>query len=102
MVVSKLDQLAPSSDKEAVNAALTMVEDRFKRERARGSWEVFGIASSPEVNTSFAVRFGVSELFGSWLSDPVQSEVRNQRVRVAAGGIASLGPAWAPERYIHE
>ena len=100
MVVSKLDQFAKASDPESVQAAMRAVEGRFEKDRARRTWEFFGVASSPAVDKSFALRFGLPELFGSWLNEPEQVQLPTPPIRVKTGPLSILGPAWAPERYV--
>jgi hypothetical protein len=100
MVISKIDQLSPDTAERSLADAKSTVNSRFTKEAQRPSFEFREVAASPAPNTTFPMRFGLPELFESWLAEPELESSAFPRIRVQRGRLVhQLGLAWMPERY---
>lgn len=102
-VVSKIDQLLPDAGtEESLRAIEAKVRERLASDVRPADFQFRAIAASPAPETTVPTRFGVSELFGSWLADDGDFASSPMKVKTAGARLMHrLGEVWMPERYEH-
>jgi hypothetical protein len=101
VVVSKVDQLVENNvSPEALEGVRSTVAARFTKESQREGFEIREIAASPAQDTTVAIRFGVPDLFESWLNEPETDPPAMPRLKVNGDRLMHrLGEVWLPERF---
>ena len=101
LVVSKVDQLVGNDvSPAALEGVRSAVAARFTKESQRESFEIREIAASPAQNTTVPMRFGVADLFKSWLTEPEIDSPVMPRLKVNGERLMHrLGEVWLPERF---
>jgi hypothetical protein len=63
-------------------------------------FEIREIAASPDPETTVPMRFGVADLFGSWLAEAEVDPLVLPRLKVSGERLMHrLGEVWLPERF---
>jgi hypothetical protein len=101
LVVSKVDQLVGNNvSPDALEGVRTTVAGRFTKESQRQGFEIREIAASPAQDTTVPVRFGVADLFSSWLAEAEVDPPELPRLKVNGERFMHrLGEVWLPERF---
>ncbi len=101
VVVSKVDQLVGNNvSAGALERVSASVAARFTKESQRRGFEIRQIAASPAQDTTVPVRFGVDNLFGSWLTEVQSVPPVLPKLKVGSKRFMHrLGEAWLPERF---
>lgn len=101
VVVSKVDQLVGNNvSTDALEGVRSTVAARFTKESQRQGFEIREIAASPAQDTTVPMRFGVADLFQSWLNDPEIDSPTMPRLKVNGDLLMHrLGEVWLPERF---
>jgi len=101
LVVSKVDQLVGNgTSPEALEGVRASVAARFTKESLMQGFEIREIAASPDPETTVPMRFGVADLFGSWLAEAEVDPLVLPRLKVSGERLMHrLGEVWLPERF---
>ena len=101
LVVSKVDQLVGNNvSPAALEGVRSTVAARFTKESQREGFEIREIAASPAQDTTVPMRFGVADLFKSWLTEPEIDSPVMPRLKVNGERLMHrLGEVWLPERF---
>ena len=101
IVVSKVDQLVGNDVSAAVlDKVETIVAGRFTKESQGRHFEIKEIATSPAQDTTVPMRFGVADLFSSWLAEVEVDTPILPKLKVKSEHLMHrLGEVWLPERF---
>lgn len=101
VVVSKVDQLVGNNTSaEALEGVRTAVARHFTKDSKRRRFDIREIAASPARETTVPMRFGVADLFRSWLAETVVDPPVPPKLKVSGERLMyRLGEVWLPERF---